>query len=101
MFVTNDMLEMLVTETMNYSMMKHGVAITLNKDDIAQLISVYYNMGLVKMPDLRCYCDTYSRYPPVADVMSRARFQQIQTCLHFANNELVTDDQKKDKSMEA
>ena len=29
--------------------------------------------------------------------MSRARFQQIQTCLHFANNVLVTDDQKKDR----
>ena len=28
MFVTNDMLEMIVTETMNYSMMKHGVAMT-------------------------------------------------------------------------
>ena len=97
MFVTNDMLEMIVTETMNYSMMKHGVAIKLNKDDIEQFISVYYNMGLVKMPDVRCYWDTCSRYPPVADVMSRARFQQIQTCLHFANNELVTDDQKKDR----
>ena len=32
MFVTNDMLEMIVTETINYSMMKHGVAIKLNKE---------------------------------------------------------------------
>ena len=95
MFVTNDTLEMIVTETMNYSMMKHGVAIKLNKDDQEQFVSVYYNMGLVKMPDVRCYCDTYSIYPPVADVMSRTRFQQIQTCLHFTKNELVTDDQKK------
>ena len=86
MFVTNDMLEIIVTEPMNYSMMKYGVAIKLNKDDLEQFISVYYNMGLVKMPDVRCYWDTYSRYLPVADVMSRARFQQIQTCLHFANN---------------
>ena len=86
MFVTNDMLEIIVTETMNYSMMKYGVAIKLNKDDLEQFISVYYNMGLVKMPDVRCYWDTYSRCLPVADVMSRARFQQIQTCLHFANN---------------
>ena len=84
------MLEMIVTETM-YSMMKYGVAIKLNKDDIEQFISVYYNMGLVKMPDVRCYWDAYSRYPPVADVMSCARFQQIQTSLHFANNELVTE----------
>ena len=94
MFVTNDMLEMIVTETMNYIMMKHGVAIKLNKNGIEQFISVYYNMGLVKMCDVRCYWDTYSRYPPVVDVMSRAMFQQIQTCLHFGNNELVTDDQK-------
>ena len=34
MFVTNDMLEMIAIETMNYSMMKHGVVIKLNKDDI-------------------------------------------------------------------
>ena len=45
MFVTNDMLEMIVTETMHYSMMKYGVAIKLNKDDLEQFISVYYNMG--------------------------------------------------------
>ena len=43
----NDMLEMIVTETMIYSMMKYGVAIKLNKGDIEQFISVYYNMGLV------------------------------------------------------
>ena len=97
MFVTNYLLEMIVTEAMNYSMMKHGVAIKLNKDDTEQFIPVYYNMGLEKMPDVRCYWDTYLRYPPIADVMSRARFQQIQTCLHCANNELVTDAQKKDR----
>ena len=66
------MLEMIVIETMNYSMMKHGVAIKLNKYDIEQLIYVYYNMGLVTMPDVRCYWDTYSRYPPVANVMGSA-----------------------------
>ena len=86
MFVTNDMLEMIVTETMNYSMIKYGVAIKLKKDDLEQFISVNYNMGLVKMPEVRCCWDTYSRCPPVADVMSRARFKQIQTYLHFANN---------------
>ena len=98
MFVTNDMLEMIVIEPMNYSIMKHGVAIKLNKDDLEQFIFVYNNMGLVKMPDVHCYWDAYSRYPPVTDVMSRAKFQQIQTRLHFANNELVTDDQKKDRA---
>ena len=68
------MLEMILTETMNYSMMKHGVAIKLNNDDIEQVISVYYNMCLVKMSDVCCYCDTYSSYPPGVDVMSRASF---------------------------
>ena len=53
MFVTDDMLEMIGTETMNYSMMKYGVAIKLNKDDIEQFIYVYYDMGLAKMPDVR------------------------------------------------
>ena len=28
------------------------------------------------MPDVRCYLDAYSKCPPVADVMSRARFQE-------------------------
>ena len=54
-------------------------------------------MGLVKLPDVRYYWNTYLRYPPVADVRSRTRFQQIQTCLPFVNNELVTYDQKKDR----
>ena len=54
-FVTNAMVEMIVTETMNFSMMKHVVAIKLNKNDLEQFISVYYNTGLVIMPDVRCY----------------------------------------------
>ena len=55
MCVTMTCSKFIVTETMNYNMMKYGVSIQLNKYDIEQFISVYYNMGLVKIPDVRCY----------------------------------------------
>eukprot|EP00105_Crassostrea_gigas_P041980 XP_019926128.1 PREDICTED: piggyBac transposable element-derived protein 3-like [Crassostrea gigas] len=54
-------------------------------------------MGLVQMPRVRAYWETDSRYPPIADAISRNRFEKIATMIHCINNMSVTDDQKKDK----
>lgn len=61
------------------------------------MIGVYLRMGLVQMPRVRVYWETDSRFPPIADAISRNRFEKIATMIHFINNMSVTDDQKKDK----
>lgn len=54
-------------------------------------------MGLVKMPNARCYWEQGTRYPPIADTMSRNHFLRLMKCLHVVNNVEVTEDEKKDK----
>ncbi len=54
-------------------------------------------MGLVQMPNARAYWEVDSKYPKVADVMSRDRFEKLLTLLHFQNNLSVSEDVKKDK----
>ena len=58
---------------------------------------MYFNMGLVEMNAVRMYWEKETRYPPVADVMSRNRFQLILSMIHFVDNESVADVTKKDR----
>jgi hypothetical protein len=55
-------------------------------------------MGIVKMPSVSGYWETGTRYPPVADVMSRNRFQKIVSTIHLQDNLEVTEEQRKDKA---
>ena len=42
--------------------------------------------GIVKMPSYRSYWSNETRYPVIADAMSRDRFEQIKKYLHFNDN---------------
>ncbi|KAK6964472.1 piggyBac transposable element-derived protein 3 [Biomphalaria glabrata] len=64
-------------------MEKSGKPINTSNKELEQVIGMFLKMGLAKMPGVRCYWETDSRYAPVADVMSRNRFQMILSSLHF------------------
>ena len=55
-------------------------------------------MGLVQLPSVGDYWEAYTRYPLVADVMSRNRFQKIASSLHIRDNLQVTDKEREDKA---
>ena len=61
--------------------------------------SLYCDMGLVKMQSVCCYWENETRYPRVADVMSRNRFQKIASTIHLQDNLEVTEEQKQDKAL--
>ena len=44
-------------------------------------------MGIASLPYYKCYWLQQLRYSPVADVMSRNRFQLLLENLHFVNND--------------
>ena len=52
---------------------------------------------IVEMPADRLYWGSQTRYPAVADVMSRNRFQLLLKVIHFVDNLEVSDEEKKDK----
>lgn len=97
-FVTEDMINALADNTNQYSFQKKGSSINTNTKEIEQMIGMYLKMGLVQMPGVRMYWEADTRYSPVADVMSRNRFQSLLTSLHFVNNLTVSEmEQKSDK----
>ncbi|KAI8770448.1 piggyBac transposable element-derived protein 3 [Biomphalaria glabrata] len=96
-FLTDDMLELIVKFTNEYSVEKSGKSIDTNKKEIHQIIGMFLRMGLAKMPGVKCYWEADTRYDPVAGVMSRNRFQSLLSNLHFVNNNLTTNEEKSDK----
>uniref|UniRef100_A0A2C9LG34 PiggyBac transposable element-derived protein domain-containing protein n=1 Tax=Biomphalaria glabrata TaxID=6526 RepID=A0A2C9LG34_BIOGL len=96
-FLMDDMLELIVKFTNEYSVEKSGKSIDTNKKEIEQIIGMFLRMGLAKMPGVKCYWETDTRYDPVAGVMSRNRFQSLLSNLHFVNNNLATNEEKSDK----
>uniref|UniRef100_A0A087XB13 PiggyBac transposable element-derived protein domain-containing protein n=1 Tax=Poecilia formosa TaxID=48698 RepID=A0A087XB13_POEFO len=96
-FVTADMLQEIAEETNLYSVQKNGKSVNTNAQEIEQLLGMYMHMGLVQMPNVRAYWEMETRYPPVCDVMSRGRFLDLLTVIHFQNNLDVSEDAKQDK----
>ncbi|XP_014675102.1 PREDICTED: piggyBac transposable element-derived protein 3-like [Priapulus caudatus] len=66
--------------------------------EIEQFMGIYFKMGLVKMPGYACFWETDLRYNPVADIMSRNRFQKLTSYLHIKNNNTVTEQEKEDRA---
>ncbi|KAH9379090.1 hypothetical protein HPB48_014426 [Haemaphysalis longicornis] len=54
-------------------------------------------MGLVLVPSVSCYCENETRFPVVADVMPRNRFEKLLRFLYFEDNSSVSEDVKRDK----
>lgn len=96
-FVTDEMLQEIAEETNLYSVQKNGKSVNTNAQEIEQILGMYMHMGLVQMPNIRAYWEMETRYPAVCDVMSRGRFLNLLTLIHFQDNLNVSEDAKKDK----
>ncbi|KAK0147717.1 PiggyBac transposable element-derived protein 3 [Merluccius polli] len=96
-FVTEEMLQEIAEETNLYSVQKNGKSVNTNAQEIEQILGMYMHMGLVQMPNVRAYWEMETRYLPVCDVMSRGRFLNLLTLIHFQDNLNVSEDAKKDK----
>ena len=56
---------------------------------------MYLRVGLVQMPNVRCYWEVDCRYPAVADIMSRTRLESPMTTIHFVDNTTPIEAAKK------
>lgn len=88
-FFSNDVVKMFVDEMNRYSVQKSGgsKSIDTTANEIEQFFGILITSGIVRVPSYRIYWSEGSRYPPIADVMSRNRFDKLRTYLHIANNE--------------
>ena len=90
--ITEDMLKQSVAHTTQYRLQKTGTCANTSVKEPEQLIGMVLRIGTVQMPGIRVYWESNTRYGPEADIMSRNRFQLLLRCLHFVDNEGVTDD---------
>ena len=95
--ITDEMLRQLEYQTNLYVLQKDGVELNTTKKEIEVMIGIYIRMGLVSMPRVRSYCESFSRYPSIADKMSRNRFEKLASSLHVRDNLSATDQEKEDK----
>ena len=93
-FISDEMLTAAVENTNLYSVQKDGKSVETDVKELEKVIGVYLQMGIVKMPGVRYYWESETRYPPVADTIARNRFQKLLTVLHFTDNFSVPDDVK-------
>lgn len=96
-FISLDMLENIVKHTNQYSVQKHGKCVDTSVKEIEQVLGMYLRMGLVQMSGVRQYWESEVRYGPVADVMSRNRFNLLLSVIHFVDNEMASEEVKKDR----
>ena len=82
-------------QTNLYAMQTRGLEIKVDKKEVEQAIGIMLAMGIVGMPNVRCYWAHETRYPPIADVTSKNRSLQLLQNLHFVDNENID---KKDKA---
>ncbi|KAG1657429.1 Peroxisome assembly protein 12 [Nymphon striatum] len=60
-FITDDMLEIVVQQSNEYSMEKNGTLAKLTFKELQLVIGMYLHMGLVKMPGVRMYWENATR----------------------------------------
>ena len=96
-FITQDMLKLIVEHSNIYSVQKHGKSANTNVKELEQVLGIYYKMGLVQMPSLKMYWANETKYPAVTDVVSRNRFQPLLSTIHFVDNQIISDEEKKNR----
>ena len=86
MLVTDELLDMVKEQTNLYSAQSTGSSINVTAKDIEKFIGAYFRMGLVRMPSVRSYWETYMSYDGVNSALSQNRFWSILRNLHFVDN---------------
>ena len=94
LFFTTDILEIVVQQTNIYSFQKCHKVINTNREEIMSLIGINLKMGITKLPSYKSYWGRELRFPAVADVMPRNRYQELSRYLHFVNNESINGEDK-------
>ena len=86
MFWKDDVNVLLSEQTNLYSVQRKGASLNTTSGEIEQFIGIQMYMSVIDFPAYRMYWALETRYPPIADVMSRNRYQQLREFLHVSDN---------------
>lgn len=86
MFLSNDIIELMVDQTNLYHVQLKGTSLNVTTDEMKDFIAINILMGVVTMPAYTDYWSNFLRFDKIADIMNLKRFQQIRRNLHFVDN---------------
>ncbi|XP_004211012.1 piggyBac transposable element-derived protein 3 [Hydra vulgaris] len=86
MFWKNELNEFIAEQTNLYSVQKKLKSIVTTSGEIEQLLGIQMLMSIVKLPSCRMYWAAETKYPQIAEVMSRNRYVCLRECLHLNDN---------------
>ncbi|MCL4125853.1 UNVERIFIED_CONTAM: hypothetical protein GTU68_039532 [Idotea baltica] len=76
-----------ITEQTNmYALQSKGKELGLHETELKAFLGILMKCGIVKPPTYRYFWNKLSRYDKVADAMTRDRFEEIKSFLHFNDN---------------
>jgi hypothetical protein len=96
LFWTEELTNFVVEQTNNYSVQKSGVSVNTTPSEIEQFIGMQMKMGVVNLPSYTHYWSNELRYPSIADIMPRKRYEKLRRFLHFVDN-MTYDEHTADK----
>jgi len=87
MFLNKKMIKQIMEATNLYASQKNPEKVlNVSYIEMEQYIGVLLHMGFTSMPDYRMYWRQETRYPTIADVFTRSRFDQIKANFHLCDN---------------
>ena len=94
LFFDDTLMNLIVTETNRYAeqtLQGTGKEWSTDAAEIRAYMGFMILMGINQLPEIRDYWSTNEqlRYAPIADRISRDRFEQITRYLHFTDNDLL------------
>jgi hypothetical protein len=84
-YFTENMITHIVQQTNLYAS-QVGSSFVTDDNEIEQYLGILIRMGIVHMPRYELYWSNELRYPPIADVMPRDRFKDLNRFIHFNDN---------------
>ena len=90
-FFTQDLVDHIVFHTNLYARQEDvSTSFSINVQDLMVFLGLVIYMGVVPLPSIIDYWNTWTRISQVADYMSRNRFKAIRSTLHFNDNDQAT-----------
>ena len=94
LFFDDNLISLIVDETNRYAeqaLRGKNKEWSTDAEEVRAYMGFMIRMGINNVPEIRDYWPTndYLRYAPIADRITRDRFEQITRYLHFADNETL------------
>lgn len=86
LFFDEDLIEEISEQTNLYSVQQKSTSVNTTFTEMCQFLGINILSGIVRMPSYRMYWAQETQYAPIAERMSRNRFDKLRNFIHINDN---------------